>query len=306
MPRLDASIIIASHNGAASLPRCFAALEAQEPVNAKVEYILVDNASTDTTRSIMQEFTGSRGGKTLHEPRKGKSYALNQALQHARGDLLIFIDDDILPDAHWLKTYLDAFQTHTSVALMAGALRPDWPAEPADWQRHLAESGRSFGSTPAAKLAGPCTHQTVKGGNFAVRRSAIEGINFDENDSNLGHRRNAAGGQDTRFASEIARNGGALEFLPAASAKHIVSESEMSVRAISERYQRIGRGSAAQRNLAAVMVTAPLMLAIFALAAGLGAISGQKAFAAVQMTRAANRLGRLQFVMSRLLRKKAA
>jgi glycosyltransferase involved in cell wall biosynthesis len=296
----EISIIMASFHGARSLPRCFAALRAQQSTGAAIEYIFVDNASTDETAALMQEFTETMGGATLHEPRKGKTFALNTALKHVQGDLIIFIDDDILPDEAWLQAYLDAAATQPEAALFAGALRPDWPARPSEWQLSLADSGRSFGCTPVGKPAGACAPQTVKGGNFAVRRSAIGDISFDEGASNLGDRPGAAGGQDTRFASEIARNGGEITYVPSASAKHIVKSHETSIGAIITRYRRIGRGSAAQRNTLAVWLTAPFMLIAFSILAIFAAIVGQRAFAATQMTRAASRFGRLEFVASRL------
>lgn len=296
----DISIIIASYNGAQSLPRCFAALRAQREHRCSVEYILVDNASTDQTRELMREFTDLMGGETLQEPRKGKSFALNTALQRAQGDLVVFIDDDILPDETWLSSLIEAATANSGVALFAGALRPDWPAQPREWQSALADSGRSFGCTPISRQAGPCRHKTVKGGNFAIRRTAICGIKFDERASNLGDRNNAAGGQDTRFAGEIAENGGNLRFVPSASARHIVKPHEISASAVFRRYRRIGRGSAAQRSALAVWLTAPFTLIAFSVLGVLALICGRKSFAATQMTRAASRLGRLEFVASHL------
>lgn len=296
----DLSIIIASHDGAKSLPRCLAALEAQSSHSASVEYVLVNNASSDATGAVMRAFTDTMGGTTLCEPRQGKSFALNLALDHAQGDIILFLDDDILPGEGWLQAYYHAFEAHPDVGLFAGSLRPDWPEMPTDWQQGLADTGHSFGTTPISTSAGPCTIALVRGGNFGVRRSAIGSTRFDETTSNWGDIAGAVGGEDTRFASDIAESGAVIHFLQSAGAQHIVKPHETSITSIITRYRRMGRGSAAQRNNLAVWLTAPFMLIAFSLLAGLAMIFGRKTFAATQMTRAANRLGRLEFVASRL------
>ncbi len=62
----------------------------------KLQYIVVSDGSSDSTPRIVQEFS-SRGIESLHEDqRKGKIAALNRAITHAHGDILVFSDANSL------------------------------------------------------------------------------------------------------------------------------------------------------------------------------------------------------------------
>src|SRR5262245_27634309 len=64
------------------------------------EILVIDNASVDSaTREAVAGFAGMR---YTFEPRAGLDFARNAALRHATGDLLAFLDDDVVVDRHWL------------------------------------------------------------------------------------------------------------------------------------------------------------------------------------------------------------
>ncbi|WP_119301605.1 glycosyltransferase family 2 protein [Dongia deserti] len=64
------------------------------------EILVVDNASVDSaTRDAV---AGFEGAQYVFEPRAGLDFARNAALRHATGDLLAFLDDDVVVDQHWL------------------------------------------------------------------------------------------------------------------------------------------------------------------------------------------------------------
>jgi glucosyl-dolichyl phosphate glucuronosyltransferase len=76
------------------------------PSSTSVEVIVVDNGSTDQTRNILADWSQADTGVDRHvlfEPMAGKSRALNRALRHAGGDVLLFTDDDVLPPNNWIE-----------------------------------------------------------------------------------------------------------------------------------------------------------------------------------------------------------
>lgn len=97
------SVILTSHNGESTLPLTLDALGKLLRPGDGVEFIAVDNASTDHTPNLLREAQDSLPLTVLSEPRPGKSFALNHALRHARGDLVVFTDDDVIPHAEWLE-----------------------------------------------------------------------------------------------------------------------------------------------------------------------------------------------------------
>jgi glycosyltransferase involved in cell wall biosynthesis len=99
------SVIMTTHNGAATLLLTPEALKGLRPAGQAVEMIAVDNASSDGARAILEDYQGALPLIALSEPRQGRSFALNRALDAAHGDLIVFIDDDILPEPQWLQAY---------------------------------------------------------------------------------------------------------------------------------------------------------------------------------------------------------
>ncbi len=117
------SIIIASHNRAESLVKFLHGLSHQVvPDGVDWEVVIVDNNSTDRTKSaIAPLIEGSPQRYTyLLESRQGKSIALNTGLRAATGEILVFTDDDCIPDSKWLATIEREFASDASLGVLGG------------------------------------------------------------------------------------------------------------------------------------------------------------------------------------------
>lgn len=69
------------------------------------EIIVVDDGSTDKTRQVAE----SRGVRVLTQPNRGAAAARNFGAANARGDILLFIDADSVPDARWIEALVAPF-----------------------------------------------------------------------------------------------------------------------------------------------------------------------------------------------------
>ena len=81
-----------------------------------VEIVVVDNASDDETETVVQE--AGRPGVDVRYVREGvigKSVALNRGLSTALGDVILFIDDDVLVDEDWLEQMVGALNQYDVV-----------------------------------------------------------------------------------------------------------------------------------------------------------------------------------------------
>lgn len=98
------SIIISSHNRADDLDATLRSLaECRVPTDLPTEVLLIDNASTDRTPALLASWQMNHMEfRPLREPRPGKSGALNWALGQARGQILLFTDDDVRFPTNWL------------------------------------------------------------------------------------------------------------------------------------------------------------------------------------------------------------
>lgn len=87
------SIITITYNSSSSIATTIESVMADDYANK--EYIIIDGASTDNTIDIVYQFKGI--DRIVSEPDKGISDAFNKGIQHATGDLIVFINsDDIL------------------------------------------------------------------------------------------------------------------------------------------------------------------------------------------------------------------
>jgi GT2 family glycosyltransferase len=122
-----ASILVCTRDRAASLAATLAALGRLEvPADTPAELVVVDNASTDTTPEVVAACRLGFPVRTVHEPRPGVARARNAGLAAARGDILLFLDDDVRPPPHWLVAMTRPILAGTADAVAGGVrLAPD-------------------------------------------------------------------------------------------------------------------------------------------------------------------------------------
>lgn len=91
------SVVVASYNGARTLPACLASLTHLNYPNYEV--ILIDDGSTDDTARIAAHYTSVR---TIHQTNLGLSAARNAGISASTGEIVAFTDSDCRADEDWL------------------------------------------------------------------------------------------------------------------------------------------------------------------------------------------------------------
>lgn len=121
IPRI--SIIICTSNRAEHLRQTLQAMgQVCVPVGAACELIVVDNASTDGTAGVVhQSRLGQMSIRYVREPRRGQCHARNAGLEAARGDIIVFTDDDVRPATLWLDNLCASILAGKTNAVLGGA-----------------------------------------------------------------------------------------------------------------------------------------------------------------------------------------
>ncbi len=174
------SVIIATRDRAPLLASTLEALSRQDWPADAFEVLVVDNGSVDDTQHVVAAAarTAPMPIRYLSEPRPGKSNALNTAVTYARGDQIVFTDDDVLPSHGWLAAYARAF-AQTGADFAAGRILPLWEAPAPRWLTPelygvlaIADGGteRRVLSNGAADVVMPI------GANMAVRRHVLDRV----------------------------------------------------------------------------------------------------------------------------------
>jgi GT2 family glycosyltransferase len=121
------SVIIPTRNRAQSLATLLDSLDtAKLSPSVTVELIVVNNASTDGTASMLDNRNAKRvqdSLKIVEQAAPGKSRALNRALAEARGELLLILDDDVSIDENCIAKHAEAHR-QTDFAAIQGRVLP--------------------------------------------------------------------------------------------------------------------------------------------------------------------------------------
>ncbi len=86
------SVVISTYNRARMLKRAIQSVLNQ--TFQDFELIVVDNASTDHTKEVVQSFSEERLHYLCHEQNRGGSAARNTGIKYAQGPYIAFLDDD--------------------------------------------------------------------------------------------------------------------------------------------------------------------------------------------------------------------
>ncbi len=103
------SVVIATKDRAAGLARALDALERQTDA-PPYEICVTDNGSRDATAAVLAARVAQAPVpyRTAYEARPNRGAARNRALANATGDLVVFVDDDVLVPAHFLAAHAAA------------------------------------------------------------------------------------------------------------------------------------------------------------------------------------------------------
>jgi len=186
---LSITVAICTRDRPELVARCLRSLVEKQspPTPGFFEIILIDNApaTTLTRRMVDTEFPAVR---YVFEPKPGLNFARNAALRAARGDLVAFVDDDVVVDAGWLHALMEAWADDPGAGLFTGQVLPlelETPAQILFEQRGGFRRGFArvhFGSSREGDPLYPCRAEILgTGANMALRRSAAVAIGgFDE------------------------------------------------------------------------------------------------------------------------------
>ncbi|MCC5876814.1 MAG: glycosyltransferase family 2 protein, partial [Candidatus Sumerlaeia bacterium] len=126
------TICICTHNRAPHLRRCLQSLVDHMPEGMTVPVMVVDNASTDDTSAVAEEFMGSLDLVCQFAPDPGLSRARNVGWRACRTEYIVYLDDDARATPQWIPAIargLDSYQPD----YFGGPYVPFYLDEKPDW-----------------------------------------------------------------------------------------------------------------------------------------------------------------------------
>lgn len=236
------TVVFATRNRAAALVPVLECFTGLTPPAGGWKLVIIDNGSTDDTPALLDRYADRLPLVALSEPRAGKNRALNIALPHFSGALIVLTDDDVLPERDWLVRLQKAAHDHPDASLFGGTVLPHWGCERPAW---LTEAAVPFSVLYAQQKreAGPCSCESIFGPNMAVRSSVFAaGLRFSETVGPDESRRMYAMGGETEFLRRAEAAGYTGWFVPEAVVGHIIRPEQLEETWILQRAYRYGIG----------------------------------------------------------------
>ncbi|MCC5609447.1 glycosyltransferase [Nostoc sp. CHAB 5834] len=224
------SVVVPIYNGEADLPELINCLLSQTYPKDRLEYLLVDNNSSDRTLTILK--TSAQNCpitiRPLSENQIQSSYAArNTGIRTATGEIIVFTDADCRPQPQWLDALIKPF-VNKEVVIVAGEilalpgtslLEQHADSQETLSQKHtLKHSFRPYGQTA----------------NLAIRRIALE-------KTGLFRPYLTTGGDADICWRILGENIGRLEFAPNAIVQHRHRATLQELRSQWRRYGRSNR-----------------------------------------------------------------
>jgi glycosyltransferase involved in cell wall biosynthesis len=204
--------------------------------------MVVNNNSTDHTDAVAREFLDRLPLTIVLESRPGLPLARNTALDRASGDLVIYIDDDVLVDPQWLRHFAEAARRHPGAVAFGGPIEPWFPETP---DPLLAEAfpnlkngfcGLDHGSQEIVLEIS----QEIFGANMAFSKSAMGEARFDPQ---VGHAHGLMMlGDETILLRRLQSQGKQVIWVPGMRLKHYVDPKRMRLPYLLTYYGGVGRG----------------------------------------------------------------
>ncbi len=234
------SVLMSTRDGERTIPATLEAFRRLQRPAGGWKLVVVDNASTDGTRRIIESHRDSLPIDYVYEPQIGKNRALNRGLEHIVGDLVVITDDDVLPVSEWLTILRRAADARPAYSIFGGPVLPRWASRPPGWILDWVPLSPTY-TILYPRPEGPYLARGVFGPNMAVRVPVFrKGYRFEERIGPRG--RSYAMGSETELLLRLEQAGYRTWHCQRAIVFHAIEAHQLTEDWILERAVRFGRG----------------------------------------------------------------
>lgn len=204
------SVVIPTFNRIESLSLVLSGLAKQTVPPGEFEVIIVSDGSIDGTDEMIEEIDVPFDLNYFRQANAGPSAARNRAIDESNADIIVFMDDDLVPGAGCLLAHLNFHDAEPAARAAIGPMirPPDFELQPwTRWEQKMLD--RQYDEFATGGQVGPRNFYTA---NVSMRRADFVAVG--------GFDRTLRRGEDVEFAYRLADHGVCFSFLPEAEGCH--------------------------------------------------------------------------------------
>lgn len=150
---MQASVIIPTYNRSIILRKVIAALASQTSDANLFEVVVVDDASTDDTLTMLNELEVPFAMQVIPlDTQHGPASARNAGLHAARSELIIFLDSDLVPSPQLVQAHINAHQNQEKRIGHGSVIHTTNLDNPTAAEMKLTDISRAFFATGNASI----------------------------------------------------------------------------------------------------------------------------------------------------------
>jgi GT2 family glycosyltransferase len=202
------TVVIPTFNRAGLLKKALHAYGLQSPPGLIKELIVVDDGSSDSTKRVVEEASQSCGFEVryLRQDNKGPAAARNQGIREARAEIILFTDDDVVPNHDLVFQHVEWHKERPEDSVVVLGF-VTWPTEPqpTPFMKWYGRDGQLF-SYGRFRHASQLSYMHLYTCNASMKVAFLRDCGlFDEDFKSAAY-------EDTELAYRLAKSGMRLYF----------------------------------------------------------------------------------------------
>jgi glycosyltransferase involved in cell wall biosynthesis len=195
--------------------------------NGQYEIIVIDNNSTDATPCVVEECDKQGKEEIVYhkELRDGLHNARHAGAQIAKGDILAYIDDDVVCDPEWLSELTRPY-TDPKVACVGGKILPRYETREPEWARYFPHFLSILDRANEIKKVNDAG---IWGCNFSIRKSVLYDVGGFHPDAMPWGLIRCRGDGETGLLNKVVESEYDVVYTPFASVTHIIPKERVTL-----------------------------------------------------------------------------
>jgi len=222
------SIVIPTNGQSKNLRNALLSLQKQSFSAKEYEVIVVENGSRGNAKQVVEEINDTYGNNVgyVYEPRPGLHYGRNTGAKVAKGDIVLYTDDDVTTDHHWIEEIYKCYDD-PNVGAVGGKIVGGWEVEPPEWVWMFGTKKNIYPLTVIDLGEGifELSKGYIVGANYSARKSVIFEVGGSNPDMFPPHLKYLNGDGECGFIDKVRAKGYKVIYNSKAVIEHCITGS---------------------------------------------------------------------------------